>query len=159
MMRSAPPSGVAPRSSSAVLFLRRNRGVLIIVAVFTALFLVSTIFSGGSFGYFEASFMASGGATLALAAMGQALVILVGGFDLSVGSVVSLVNVVLATHIFFNVSGKFITRYAYGVIANDASQCNNGNIGSSASNIYNQVTHGFFHINADTDCSCHWFMN
>jgi ribose transport system permease protein len=98
VVRSAPPSGVAPRSSSAVLFLRRNRGVLIIVAVFTALFLVSTIFSGGSFGYFEASFMASGGATLALAAMGQALVILVGGFDLSVGSVVSLVNVVLATH-------------------------------------------------------------
>jgi ribose transport system permease protein len=96
--RSAPPSGVAPRSSSAVLFLRRNRGALIIVAVFVALFLVSTIFSGGSFGYFEASFMASGGATLALAAMGQALVILVGGFDLSVGSVVSLVNVVLATH-------------------------------------------------------------
>jgi ribose transport system permease protein len=96
--RSEPPSGIAPHSSGAVLFLRRNRGVLIIAAVFIALFLVSTIFSGGSFGYFEASFMASGGATLALAAMGQALVILVGGFDLSVGSVVSLVNVVLATH-------------------------------------------------------------
>jgi ribose transport system permease protein len=86
------------RSSATSLFLRHNRGVLIIVAVFIALFLVSTIFSGGSFGYFEASFMSSGGATLALAAMGQALVILVGGFDLSVGAVVSLVNVVLATH-------------------------------------------------------------
>jgi ribose transport system permease protein len=86
------------RSSGGVLFLRQHRGVLIIAAVFLVLFAVSIVFSGGAFGYFEASFMSSGGATLALAAMGQALVVLVGGFDLSVGSVVSLVNVVLATH-------------------------------------------------------------
>jgi ribose transport system permease protein len=89
---------VAPRrASGTALFLRHNRGVLIIAAVFIVLFLISIAFSGGAFGYFEASFMSSGGATLALAAMGQALVILVGGFDLSVGAVVSLVNVVLAT--------------------------------------------------------------
>jgi ribose transport system permease protein len=66
--------------------------------VFLLFFAISIIFSGGSFDYFEASFMSSGGATLALAAMGQALVILVGGFDLSVGAAVSLVNVVLATN-------------------------------------------------------------
>jgi ribose transport system permease protein len=88
----------ARRSSGGVLFLRHHRGVLIIAAVFLVLFAVSIVFSGGAFDYFEASFMSSGGATLALAAMGQALVVLVGGFDLSVGSVVSLVNVVLATH-------------------------------------------------------------
>ena len=41
--------------------------------------------------------MSSGGATLALAAVGQTLVILTGGFDLSAGAVVSLVNVVLGT--------------------------------------------------------------
>ena len=41
--------------------------------------------------------MSAGGATLALAAMGQTLVVLTGGFDLSAGAVVSLVNVVLAT--------------------------------------------------------------
>lgn len=92
---SAAP--VRRRASSAGLFFSRNRGTLIITAVFVTLLVLSTVFSGGTFGYFEASFMSSGGATLALAAMGQALVILVGGFDLSVGAVVSLVNVVLAT--------------------------------------------------------------
>ncbi len=85
------------RSSIVGPFFRLNRGVLIITAIFIVLLLVSIAFSGGSFDYFEASFMASGGATLALAAMGQALVVLVGGFDLSVGAVVSLVNVILAT--------------------------------------------------------------
>jgi ribose transport system permease protein len=91
------PAQLRPRASPAGLFFSRNRGVLIIFAVFVALFAFSVVFSGGAFGYFEASFMSSGGATLALAAMGQALVILVGGFDLSVGAIVSLVNVVLAT--------------------------------------------------------------
>jgi ribose transport system permease protein len=95
---TAAAGGRARRSSGSVLFLRHHRGVLIIAAVFVVLFAVSIAFSGGAFDYFEASFMSSGGATLALAAMGQALVVLVGGFDLSVGSVVSLVNVVLATH-------------------------------------------------------------
>ena len=42
------------------------------------------------------SFLSSGGATLAIAAFGETLVILVGGFDLSAGAVLSLVNVVLA---------------------------------------------------------------
>jgi ribose transport system permease protein len=95
---AAPSSKPVRRSSGGVLFLRHNRGVLIIAAVFIALFAVSIVFSGGAFDYFEASFMSSGGATLALAAMGQAIVVLVGGFDLSVGSVVSLVNVILSTH-------------------------------------------------------------
>ncbi|WP_284946283.1 ABC transporter permease [Acidisoma cladoniae] len=97
MSSFASPMVTPRRASGAALFLRHNRGVLIIAAVFIVLFLISIGFSGGAFGYFEASFMSSGGATLALAAMGQALIILVGGFDLSVGAVVSLVNVVLAT--------------------------------------------------------------
>ena len=41
--------------------------------------------------------MAASGATLALAAIGQTIVILSGGFDLSAGAVISLVNVVLAS--------------------------------------------------------------
>jgi ribose/xylose/arabinose/galactoside ABC-type transport system permease subunit len=42
------------------------------------------------------SFLSSGGATLAMAAMGQTLVILSGGFDLSAGAVISRVNVTIA---------------------------------------------------------------
>jgi ribose transport system permease protein len=47
-------------------------------------------------GYYDVSQMVSGGTTLAIAAMGQTLVILSGGFDLSAAAVISLVNVTLA---------------------------------------------------------------
>lgn len=43
-------------------------------------------------------------AVVALAAMGEAIVLVVGGFDLSVGAVLSLINVVLATH--FAIAGQ-----------------------------------------------------
>ena len=63
-----------------------------------ALFLLADAITPGPFSYFELSFMSSGGATLALAAMGQTFVVLTGGFDLSAGAVISLVNVTLASH-------------------------------------------------------------
>jgi ribose transport system permease protein len=54
--------------------------------------------SPGGMSYFEVSYMARDGATLAIAAAGQTLVILTGGFDLSAGAVISFVNVLLATN-------------------------------------------------------------
>ena len=75
----------------------RHRGLIVAYAVFLVLFLVANLITSGSFSYFELSFMSAGGATLALAAMGQTIVILTGGFDLSTGAVVSLVNVVLSS--------------------------------------------------------------
>ena len=93
--RCAAHSAARPRR----LRLARHRGLLVAIAVFAVLLAVvdrpgqrrrrsptSTV-----------SFLSSGGATLALAAIGQTLVILSGGFDLSAGAVISLVNVVLAT--------------------------------------------------------------
>ena len=74
--------------------LARNRGALVALAVFLVLFCTVNLLSG-SFNYFQFSFIASGGAALALAAVGQTFVVLTGGFDLSAGAVVSLVNVVL----------------------------------------------------------------
>jgi ribose transport system permease protein len=76
--------------------LARHQGLLIAVGVFVALFAVTDLISAGSFSYFELSFLSSGGATLAIAAVGETLVVLSGGFDLSAGAVISLVNVVLA---------------------------------------------------------------
>jgi ribose transport system permease protein len=76
--------------------LARHRGLLIALAVFIVLFAVTDLVSAGSFNYFELSFLSSGGATLAIAAIGETLVVLSGGFDLSAGAVISLVNVVLA---------------------------------------------------------------
>lgn len=76
---------------------RRHRGLIIASLVFLALFLASNLITSSGFSYFEFGFMSAGGAALALAAMGQTIVILTGGFDLSTGAVVSLVNVVLAS--------------------------------------------------------------
>lgn len=77
--------------------LGRQRGLIVSCAVFLALFLSADLIASTPFNYFEFSFLSAGGAALALAAMGQTLVILTGGFDLSAGAVVSLVNVVLAS--------------------------------------------------------------
>jgi ribose transport system permease protein len=77
------------------LSLIRNRGPLVALAVFTVLFLTVQIVSPTHFDYFEFSSLSAGGATLALAAIGETAVVLTGGFDLSAGAVISLVNVVL----------------------------------------------------------------
>ncbi|MDF2389217.1 hypothetical protein JMG10_47850, partial [Nostoc ellipsosporum NOK] len=75
--------------------LTRNRGALIAAAVLAILLFIVDAISAGPLTYFGVSFLSSGGATSALAAIGQTIVILSGGFDLSAGAVISLVNVVL----------------------------------------------------------------
>ncbi|MCB1494971.1 MAG: ABC transporter permease [Bauldia sp.] len=75
----------------------RFRGLATAVVVFAILLFVVDLISAGPLSYFDISFLSSGGATLALAAVGETIVILSGGFDLSAGAVLSLVNVVLAT--------------------------------------------------------------
>ena len=100
------------RRSGWTLTLARSRGLLVAVAVFAFLFLVVDAITPGPFSYFELSFMSSGGATLALAAMGQTFVILSGGFDLSAGAAVSLVNVVLATWMGPDVGSQFAMALA-----------------------------------------------
>ena len=87
----------APAAADAPLRLGRHRGLLIAIAVFAICFSWSIGSARGRSRYFEISFLSSGGATLAIAAMGETLVILSGGFDLSAGAVISLVNVVLAS--------------------------------------------------------------
>ncbi len=87
----------APAVSSLLRRLARERGLLTAVAVFLAL--LATVASIGSarLSYYDLSQMAASGATLALAAIGQTIVILSGGFDLSAGAAISLVNVTLAS--------------------------------------------------------------
>lgn len=73
----------------------RSRGLLTAIAVFIGLFLATQIVSPTHFDYFQFSSLSAGGATLALAAIGETIVVLTGGFDLCAGAVISLVNVVL----------------------------------------------------------------
>ena len=93
-------SGIARPSPGSTRRLRlgRHRGLLIAILVFVILFLIVDWISPGPISYFEISFLSSGAATLAIAAMGETLVILSGGFDLSAGAVISLVNIVLASN-------------------------------------------------------------
>ena len=78
-------------------WLARNRAPGVALLVFIGLFLLVDVISPGPMSYFDISFQASGATALALAAMGQTLVVLSGGFDLSAGAVISLVNAVLAS--------------------------------------------------------------
>ena len=77
--------------------LKRSQAVIVAALVFAGLMLLNSFLSPYPLSYFDISFLASGGATTAIAAAGQTLVIISGGFDLSAGAVVSLVNAVLAT--------------------------------------------------------------
>ena len=78
-------------------FLRRSRSALLAATLLLAVLVFVIRLSPGAFSYFDFSNMVGSGASLALAAMGQALVVLTGGFDLSAGAVVSLTNVVVAS--------------------------------------------------------------
>lgn len=92
-------ASVVPNRSGGLTYRsRRHAPALIAGVVFCLLFVVSRVTSYGPLTYFDISFLASGGTALALAAIGQTLVILSGGFDLSAGAVVSLVNAVLAAN-------------------------------------------------------------
>ncbi|HVO02368.1 MAG TPA: ABC transporter permease [Candidatus Cybelea sp.] len=84
----------SPRRSLRV---GRYRGVLVAIAVFAVLMAINGLMSHGGLSYFDISSLSTGGAPLAIAGTGQTLVILTGGFDLSAGAVISLVNVILAT--------------------------------------------------------------
>ncbi|WP_337250461.1 ABC transporter permease [Metarhizobium album] len=77
--------------------LGRHRGLITATIAFIVLMFVVSGLSDVPLGYYDISQMATSGATLAIVAMGQTLVILSGGFDLSAAAVVSLVNVVLAS--------------------------------------------------------------
>jgi ribose transport system permease protein len=87
-----------PSRARPKLRLGRYQGVLVALGVFILLLLINDWMSVGPMSYFEVSSLSTGGAPLAIAATGQTLVILTGGFDLSAGAVISLVNVVVATN-------------------------------------------------------------
>src|SRR6202000_2358431 len=78
-------------------FLRRSRSALLAAVLLLAVLTFVIRLSPGAFSYFDFSNMAGSAASRALAAMGQALVVLTGGFDLSAGAVVSLTNVIVAS--------------------------------------------------------------
>jgi ribose transport system permease protein len=83
--------------SRSKLNLGRHRGLMAAAAVFVALLALVAAISPKGLSYYDISSLITSGAPLALAAIGQTFVIVVGGFDLSAGAAISLVNAVIAT--------------------------------------------------------------
>ncbi|HEY6633238.1 MAG TPA: ABC transporter permease [Rhizobiaceae bacterium] len=84
-------------AGAGALRLGRHRGLITAFLAFVVLFAVVANLSAIPLGYYDISQLTTSGATLAIAAMGQTVVILAGGFDLSAAAVISLVNVTLAS--------------------------------------------------------------
>lgn len=77
----------------------RAKGLLIAIAVLVVLFALVNFLSATPLAYPDLLYLSSGGLTLAVAALGATIVILTGGFDLSAGAVISLVNVLVAVYL------------------------------------------------------------
>ncbi|MEZ5666097.1 MAG: ABC transporter permease [Alphaproteobacteria bacterium] len=80
-------------------WLSGRRGTLISLTVLVVSILALVAVNPAPLGYFDISTISASATTLALAAMGETIVVLSGGLDLSAGAVVSLVNVVLVTQL------------------------------------------------------------
>ena len=103
-MSDAQASARVPKASGLRRALGANSGTIIAAIVFAILLMVVDWVGAGPLTYFDISFLSSGGATSAIAAIGQTIVIISGGFDLSAGAVISLVNVV-DTDVYVEMSG------------------------------------------------------
>ena len=77
--------------------LSRHRGLIAAVVVFAVLLAFVAAITPKGLGYYDVASLITSGAPLALASIGQTFVIVVGGFDLSAGAAISLVNSIVAT--------------------------------------------------------------
>jgi ribose transport system permease protein len=86
----------------------RKRRLLVAITAFIVIFVLVQLVSPGSFSYFQLSSLSTNTGALALAAMGETVVFLLGGVDLSAGATLSLVNVTLASQ----TGDSFLTQVA-----------------------------------------------
>ena len=78
-------------------FLRQSGAISFVAFVVVVLTLIAV--SPKSLSYFDLSTISASATTLALAGIGETIVVLGGGLDLSLGAVISLVNVILVTQL------------------------------------------------------------
>ena len=94
---TGPPVS-ARRELLAFARLHWTDGPVAAAAVLVLLLQVYNLFAP-AFTAYQALILSTGSLTLALAAVGETLVVLTGGFDLSTGAIIAFTNVVLATHL------------------------------------------------------------
>jgi len=78
-------------------YVQRNQGVIISSTAVLLLLIVYMVKSGKFLTPFQAKVLVNGGMALAFASIGVSIVVITGGFDASVGSILGLVNVLAAT--------------------------------------------------------------
>ncbi len=83
--------------SSAGRILRRNQGALFAAVVLVVLLVIYQVQAGKILSPFQLRILLNGSLSLVWAALGLTFVVVVGGLDLSIGSVISLANVLAAT--------------------------------------------------------------
>ena len=74
----------------------RHRRLIVAIAAFIIMFFFLSMVAEGTFSYFSINILSANTGALVFAAMGQTIVFLLGGFDLSVGATLSLVNIIVA---------------------------------------------------------------
>ncbi|MGH9106045.1 MAG: ATP-binding cassette domain-containing protein [Acidimicrobiales bacterium] len=79
--------------------LRAARPTLVVLALAIFLFLLEASTASGGFSALNVQSVLNDSLGVGIAAMGETFVLLVGGFDLSAGGIVSLINVLLATQL------------------------------------------------------------
>lgn len=95
-LTAAEPRGIR---SSPRAWLEKSRGTLVAVGVLVVAVVVFELVSPKPFSYFDLSTVTGTAGGLALAGIGETIVVIAGGLDLSVGAVISLVNVLLVKFI------------------------------------------------------------
>ena len=103
----------------------KHRGLIAAALVFAALLALLVVISPKGLGYYDLASLATNGAPLALAALGQTIIIIAGGFDLSAGAAISLVNALVATTPQETAAGQ-IGAVALGLAAGAAVGAFNG---------------------------------
>ena len=68
-------------------------------------------------------------------------------------------HIVLSAHVLHDVGRKVVSGNTDRLVGNNTAQRNNRNFGSTPTYIHNHVTLGRFHIDTDTDCRSHRFVN
>src|SRR3984957_487525 len=89
--------GVSIVRSSPRQWIEKERGTLVAIGVLAVAIIVFELVNPKPFSYFDVSTVTGTAGGLALAGIGETIVVIAGGLDLSVGAVISLVNVLLVT--------------------------------------------------------------
>jgi ribose transport system permease protein len=90
-------AGNAVSGSSIRNWLERSRGTIVVLTGFLVALIVMQIASGKPLSYDNINNILTSAGALALAGIGETIIVIGGGLDLSFGAVISLVNVLLVT--------------------------------------------------------------